>query len=161
MNPNLQRLIQLAESTFDVKHDPDQLAVDATVLDRLGGIHPATMAEERTPDGPIAWTLVIPTTVPLMEAFLSGHLSERQMYEATPVKARYQSIYLCSAMVLPEHRRQGVARRMLSSSIQAIRGDHAISDLFFWPFSLEGEQLAVAVAQETGLPLNRRLGLTR
>ena len=156
MSSNLQRLIQLAEATFDFRNDPDQLAVDAAVMDRLQVIHPATLAEENTAEGPIAWTLVWPTTKELMEAFLAGDLSERQLFEATPEKGEYQAIYLCSALVLPEQQRMGLAKRMLVKSIEAIRANHPITDLFFWPFSKEGERLAAVVASKLCLRIHKR-----
>lgn len=156
MEPKLRRLIALAESFFDVANDPDQLAVDEAVLGRLRALHPATVGEAADADGPHAWTLVIPATREVMEPFLAGALSERQLFEATHPGDPFDAVYLCSALVLPEYRGAGIAKGLLCASIRAIRRDHPISVLCFWPFSPEGEHLAAAVAAEVGLPLAAR-----
>jgi hypothetical protein len=62
-------------------------------------------------------------------------------------------LYLCSASVLPEFRKKGLAKQVCMDAIKSIRKDHNISTLFYWPFSDEGKLLAAAVAKETGLPL--------
>src|SRR5512137_2906561 len=98
---NLQRMIQLAEQFFDVKNDPDQISVDEETRAKLLAIHPNTMAEVRTREGPIVWILVIPTTRRVMEDFLSNVINERQLLEQTSGGERYDAIYLCSALVLP------------------------------------------------------------
>jgi hypothetical protein len=82
------------------------------------------------------------------------------MLEQTPVGGRYTSIYLCSALVLPEYRRKGFAKRMAVSAVRSIQKDHPITDLFFWAFSEEGRGLASIIATELGLPLHERLSLT-
>jgi len=68
---NYQRLIKLAEETFAVKSDPNQLDVDQEIIERLLKIHPATVSEFSDEKGPVAWLLVIPTTVDLMNRFLA------------------------------------------------------------------------------------------
>jgi len=156
MEKNFLRMIQLADECFGNFQDPTQLAVDEEVRARLGRLHAATMAEEKTLDGPIAWTLVIPTTLDLMEAFLAESITEQGLYEATPEGAPYQAVYLCSALVLPEHRRQGIAQRLIRESLQAICAEHPIQALFYWSFSEVGESLAQRLAKEFSLPLRCR-----
>ncbi|MBX2972264.1 MAG: hypothetical protein KF797_04110 [Flavobacteriales bacterium] len=153
---NLARMLQLAEEVFAVHADPTQLQVDETVLARLQRLHPATRGEAVDADGPVAWVLVIPTTTPLMDAFVAGTLTEQELYERTPEGAVYEAVYLCSAMVLREHRRQGLAMRLTREAIDSIRKDHPIRALFCWPFTPEGAMLANALAASTGLPLRTR-----
>ena len=156
MEKNLLRMLELADRCFGAERDPDQLSVDEAVRARLRQLHPATLGEVRDGDGPFAWTLVIPTTRSLMEAFLGGGITERGLFEATPEAGPYQVVYLCAALVLPEHRRQGLARRLLCGSVDAIRAGHPITDLFSWAFSPEGERLSRAVAADLHLPLRLR-----
>lgn len=153
MEANLRRMIQLADECFDTRHDPAQLSVDEAVMEGLRRLHPQAIAEARNQDGPIAWTLVIPTTRTLMEGFLEGRLSERELFAATPEGVAYDAVYLCSALVLPEHRRHGIALRLICDSLLTIRSTHPVQALFFWGFSEEGECLAQAVAKEMDLPL--------
>nr|WP_320133943.1 hypothetical protein [uncultured Holophaga sp.] len=161
MEKNLHRMIELVDQCFGNYEDPDQLSMDERVRAKLLQLHPATLGETRNDDGPLAWTLVFPTTRSLMEAFLEGRICERELFEGTPETGPFQAIYLCSALVLPEQRKQGLARRMVDASVTAIRRDHAITELFCWVFSGEGRVLAEAIARQQGLPLRFRMDTTR
>lgn len=154
---NLIRMIRLAEEFFDVRNDPLQLSVDRKVMARLRKIHPSTITERRTRKGPVAWMLVIPTTAGLMKQFIKKQINERELLAKTPLRGTYDAIYLCSALVLPEYRGKGIAKRMLVKAVKAIRKRHPIRSLFYWAFSPEGKKLAQSVAEETGLPLHRRI----
>ena len=153
---NLERMIKLAEEFFETKNDPDQISVTGETMDRLRQIHPGTLTEENDEKGPIAWVLVIPTTHDLMEMFISKKINERELLDRTPLQAEYDSLYLCSALVLPEHRGKGLARGLVFRAVNSIREDQPIEALFFWAFSVEGERLAASVARELDLPLFRR-----
>ncbi len=154
---NLSRMIHLAEEFFATKNDPAQISVTEEVMEKLRQIHPGTLTEENDGNGPIAWVMVIPTTEGIMEQFLSNKISERELLDATPLKERYDAIYLCSALVLPEHRGKGLARRLVSDAIASIQRDHPIRYLFYWAFSVEGRRLAESAAKHFGLPLRRRV----
>ena len=109
---NHERLLQLAEDAFAMRSDPAQLQVDEHVLEHLRQLHPATVCEANDAHGPIAWVLLIPTTLELMQDFVQGRITEQQLYDRTPMGVPYQAVYLCSGLVLPEHQRQGLATRM-------------------------------------------------
>lgn len=153
---NFERMIQLADEAFAVKDDPTQLDVNAQVLDRLHQIHPATMAEYDDGNGPVAWVLLIPTTTELMNRFLRGEIQEKELFDLTPLDTTYDSIYLCSAMVLEEYRRKGITRRLSLQSIEAIRKDHPLKAAFVWAFSPEGDLAAESIARSAGLQLYKR-----
>lgn len=148
-------MIQLAEDAFSVRNDPDQLDVDESVIKRLAEMHPATVSEYDD-NGPAVWILLIPTTTELMEQFLKKEISEKQLYEKTPLAIRYDSIYLCSAMVLSEYRRKGIAKRLTIKAIKNICEDNPVRNLFVWPFSAEGNALAEDIAKQCNLPLLKR-----
>lgn len=154
---NFERMIQLADDVFAVKNDPDQLDVNQDVLDQLRRIHPATVSEFDDGHGPVAWVLLIPTTLGLMDQFLSHNISEKELYEQTPLDAAYEAIYLCSAMVLEEYRRKGIARQLTLKAIDNIRKDHPIKTLFVWSFTSEGDLTADTISQMTSLPLLKRV----
>jgi len=156
MQENFQRMIQLADEFFEARTDPEQINVTPRVRARLERIHPATLSARSTKKGPIAWMLVIPTTTNLMKKFIAGQISEKQLLKRTPLGRPYQAVYLCSALVLPEHRGKGIAKKLLTRAIMSIRRDHPIECLFFWAFSRKGAQLAHSVAQAVKLPLVRR-----
>lgn len=154
---NLERMIALADEFFQAKTDPQQISVTEDIINRLRQIHPHTLKAETDENGPIAWILVLPTTHALMEQFISKKLTEEELLDQTPVGGRYDALYLCSALVLPEHRGKRLARRLTMQAVKSINNDHPIRTLFFWSFSVEGEKLAHAIAVESGMPLLRRL----
>lgn len=153
---NLERMIGLAEKFFSAKNDPNQIAVTEEVMTRLRQIHAATLTEQDDGSGPVAWVMVIPTTRELMEQFIAKEISEKDLLEKTPLHAKYDVIYLCSALVLPEHRGKGLAKRLLCKAIKCIQADCLINCLFCWPFSPEGRNLAASVARDVELPLLER-----
>ena len=153
---NYERLLQLAEETFAVRNDPTQLDVDQEILEHLRRIHPSTVSEHVDGSGPVAWVLLIPTTTELMEGFLSRAITERELYERTPVGGTFEAVYLCSALVLEEYRRQGITRRLALEALARMRRDHPVSALFVWSFSPDGRKSAEAIARAAGLPLHER-----
>ncbi len=153
---NYERLIQLAEEVFAVKNDPDQLDVDQEVISRLQKMHPSTVSEYDDGNGPVAWLLLITTTNDLMERFLGKEISEKELFDLTPIQTRYEALYLCSALVLEEYRRKGIVNQLALAAIENIRNDHPVKSLFVWPFSKEGDLAAESIAHKVSLPLYKR-----
>ncbi len=150
-------MIQLADDFFSVKNDPSQLSVDEEVLQQLNDLHPSTLSEEIEDDGPICWILMIPSSLNTMNDFLSSKITEAEiLHQALESKKRsepLEAIYLCSALVLPEFRNKGIAKRLSIDAIESIRKDFPIHKLYSWPFSNEGEKLSSIISQLVALPL--------
>lgn len=153
---NFERMLQLADEVFATKNDSNQLDVNQEVIEQLQLLHPNTVSEEVNTDGPIAWVLVIPTTMELMEQFMAGKISENELLSLTPADALFEVIYLCSALVLSEFRRQGITQKLTIAAIAGIKQNHPITHLLVWPFSPEGDLTAQHLAQLTGLTLAKR-----
>ena len=153
---NYERLIQLSDEVFSSRTDPDQLNVNEKVMEHLQLIHPDTISEYDDGNGPVCWILCIPTTLDLMSKFIEQKISERELYELTPLNTKYEAIYMCSALLLEEFRGKGIAQNLALKAIENIKIDHPIKALFFWAFSKEGEKLAEKVSDLTGLPLYKR-----
>jgi len=156
MQKNLERMMRLADEFFDYRNDPEQIVVDEQIMAKLEAIDPASLAQQANEDGPIAWVLVIPTTERVMREFLEGKISERKLLEETMPGQQFDAVYLCSALVLPEFRRKGLAKSLTLRSVNAIRTRHPIRWLYIWPFSEEGARVAEEVAAEAKLPLLRK-----
>jgi len=154
--PNLARMIKLAEEFFDMRNDPSQINVNDETTDLLKSIHPRTLNEEQDENGPIAWVLIFPTTEALMKQFIDDQINEMELLRSTPLNVKYDAIYLCSALILPEYRGRGIAKRLTVKAIQAMQKDHPIKSLFLWAFSSEGAKLALAIAGELGLQLYKK-----
>lgn len=153
---NLERMIRLAEQFFETKSDPTQISITRESVRKLKRIHPSTLKEKKDKNGPIAWVLVIPTMHDLMHKFIAKEINEQQLLDRTPLGQSYDALYLCSALVLPEHRGKGLAKLLISRAIKSIRKQHPIKHLFYWAFSAEGRKLAASVAKEFDLPLHAR-----
>lgn len=153
---NFERMLQLAEEAFAAKYDPSQLDVDEKVIEHLQKIHPASVSEYDDGNGPVVWILMIPTTYDLMQKFIHKQISEQKLADLTPLNIPYEAIYLCSAMVLPEYRSKGIAKRLSIEAIEVICKTHPIKYLFVWPFSKEGDGLAEKIAYLVSLPLLKR-----
>jgi hypothetical protein len=153
---NFERLIRLADEVFAVKSDPSQLDVNPEVRARLLKIHPNTLSEYNEGNGPVAWLLLIPTTLNLMNRFLCKEISEKELFEQTPLNTKYETIYLCSALVLEEYRRKGLTQNLALSAIENIRKTHPLKAAFVWAFSPEGDLAAETIALLAKLPLHKR-----
>lgn len=149
-------MIEMADEVFSAHNDPAQLDVDEKVMQQLERIHPATLSEYAVEDGPVVWILLIPTTIDLMNRFVAEEISEKELLDQTPLDIKYEALYLCSAMVLPEFRRKGLATKVGTEAIKQIRADHPIKYLFTWNFSKEGGDLADLASKYESLPLLKR-----
>lgn len=149
-------MIDVVNSVFDTRSDPDQVSVSGEEQVMLEAIHPATLSELANDDGPVVWILLIPTTKEVMGDFLASRITEKELLYRTLPRQPYDCIYLCSASVLHEFRGQGLAKKLTTQAINTIREEHEIGTLFFWPFTEEGRHLATAVAKEVGLELRVR-----
>ena len=153
---NFERMIELSDEVFSSRTDPDQLNVNEKVMEHLQLIHPDTISEYDEGNGPVCWILCIPTTLQLMRQFISKKISERELYELTPLNTKYEAIYMCSALLLEEFRGKGIAHSIAIKALESIQKDHPIKALFFWAFSKEGEKLAAKISSVMDLPLYKR-----
>jgi len=153
---NFERLIELSDEVFSSRTDPDQLNINENVMEHLQLIHPDTISEYDDGNGPVCWILCIPTTLDLMNQFINKEISERELYELTPLNAKYEAIYMCSALLLEEFRGKGIAQNIAIKALESIQKDHSIKALFFWAFSKEGEKLASKISSVMDLPMYKR-----
>ena len=150
---NYHRMMKVIDEVFETRKDPDQLQVTGEQIKKLQAIHSSTLTEFANEEGPLIWILMIPTTETIMNDFLAGRLTEKELLQETLVGDFYDSIYLCSATTLPEYRGKGQTKKLCLKAIDDITKDHPIERLFVWPFSKEGERLAESLAKKTGLKL--------
>jgi hypothetical protein len=156
MQPNLKRMLAIIDETFATRKDPNQLQVTENDIQKLQNIHPSTLSEFADKDGPAIWVLLIPTTKKIMDDFLSGKISERNILERTEAGENYNAIYLCSVTTLPEYRGKGLTKKLAIKAIESIRKIHPIKYLFVWPFTKEGDALAKKISEETGMELKEK-----
>jgi len=153
---NFERMLQLVDEVFSVRNDPSQLEVNEEVMEKLKSLHPSTLSEYSDENGPAVWILLIPTTLEVMHKFLKGDITEKQILELTSAKIPFTSLYLCSAIALPEYRKKGIAKRITTEAIESIMKNNPIKAFFVWPFSNEGEGLSELIAAKYKLPLHKK-----
>ena len=61
-----------------------------------------------------------------MKKFLEKQISEKEVFELTPLNEKYEALYLCSAIVLDEFRRQRISKKLILDSIAKIKKEHPI-----------------------------------
>jgi predicted GNAT family acetyltransferase len=88
---------------------------------------------------------------------MEGKISEKELFESVKPEQQHEAIYLCSAMVLEEYRRKGIAKKLAVEAIDSIRKEHDIQFLFVWAFSPEGMAASEELSRLTGLPLLKKL----
>jgi predicted GNAT family acetyltransferase len=91
-----------------------------------------------------------------MTQFINQKISEKELYELTPLNTKYEAIYLCSALLLEEFRGKGIAQELCIEAIEGIKKAHTIKALFLLAFSKEGEKLAEKISGLIDLPLYKR-----
>jgi len=156
MPDKMERMLQLVGEFFDVKNDPEQLNITEEVMGKLMQINPSTMVEYNEGDGPIVWIIIIPVKEGTMNRFLKGEISEGKLLDEIMPGDKLDAIYLCSASVLPEYRRRGLAKKLTVDAITEIRKAYPVKKLFYWSFSPEGDALAASIAKAVNLPLYKR-----
>ena len=153
---NFERMMDLIDATFDVKNDPNQLDVDFEIIENLEKIHVATVTELDHGNGPEAWILIIPSNQDLINLFIEKKISEKELYERIPKDGKFDSLYLCSALVLEENRRKGIAMNLSINAIREFEKNYPIKNLFVWTFTKEGEIVSKKIAIQCNLPLFER-----
>lgn len=151
---NLARMIALAEQHFDARTDPRQISFTEEDMEYIQTLHPACMNEISNDQGPICWVTIFPTSMANMQLFLSGKLNENELLRNTSELTPFETIYLCSALTLPEFRNQNITFTTSVAAIEKLLLNHNIQALFTWPFSREGKQLSEKIALHFHLPLH-------
>lgn len=155
----IREALSLAEKYFSTSTDPEQ--AQATSENALWlRTHIASCLNIIRHEGEIiGFTLVYPCSKDLMKKFVSKKINESQLFEelrASVANRKPETIYLCSAFVVPEFRRNGLALRSVVMSIKNSFNLKSKPPVFYWAYSQEGGNLAMKVAHELGLPIYKR-----
>lgn len=141
-NP-FEKMSAIAEKFFGTKIDPDQIPVTKTSRLKLKELSPfglnCALDENRDP---ISWVVCIPTTLNLMNEFISGKITEKEMFDRTEKSENYSALYLCSAITIPQYRRKGIARFLILESVNKFKELNPDIQLFAWIYSKEGSELS-------------------
>jgi hypothetical protein len=137
----IDETIRIAENFYGTAEDPNQIPIKRESYYKFQKLSPKTILYTLNGNGdPISWTMVLPTSKALMERFLEGAISERELLDLSQPAEKYEAIYLCSAFTIPEYRNKGHAMELLRESINAIPKVDDV-EYFAWPITEEGRRM--------------------
>ena len=85
-NLPFEKMFGIAEKFYGTSLDPDQIPINSESLKKLQKISPYCF--NCALDGnhnPVSWVVCIPTTKSLMGDFISNKITEKQMFDQTPI----------------------------------------------------------------------------
>ena len=140
-------MLELGEKFFGTKKNPTQIPITMRSLRKLLRLHPKAFVYKTNKNGnPVSWVVTVPITKRLMDEFLAGRITEKQLFDMTESQERYEAIYLCSSFTVPEHRKKGYAMELLIDAIKSIPMKDKLQ-LFSWPITKEGETLVKRIGE--------------
>ncbi|MEK7585183.1 MAG: GNAT family N-acetyltransferase [Patescibacteria group bacterium] len=152
----LEKIRRISEKFFGTQSDPDQMPVNQESADKLHAIHPDTIIYKFDgPRNPIAWSVVVPTSIGVMNGFLNKEISEKELLDMATEEKKFEALYLCAVFVLPEYRGKGYAKQLLTESIDKLSKGKVLP-LYCWIYSKEGAGLINLLSQELGREIARR-----
>jgi hypothetical protein len=98
-------------------------------------------------DKPVAWTVSIPTSQELMNAFLHKEITEKEMFNQTE-QGNLDAVYISAAFTLPEYRGKGIAKSLLIDQTQAFINLNPDMEFFAWVWSPEGGKLIKSLPED-------------
>ncbi len=147
----------IAERIYGTASDPQMIAVKPESVEKLNNLGSKWFFYELDQNSrPISWIVVLPTQIELMKKFLGKEISEQQLLDQTKSEKHYKALYLCSAITIPEYRRQGLAFNLLTQAIRHYQGKHHTEQFFSWPLSPEGSALVYRLQKDLNLTIQVR-----
>ncbi|TSD03356.1 MAG: Uncharacterized protein Athens071416_37 [Parcubacteria group bacterium Athens0714_16] len=145
-----EKVRKIAEEFFGTQNDPNQIPINQDSTDKLHLIHKDTIIFKFNEKGdPIAWIVVVPTSVDTMNKFLKKEITEKELLNIATEEKKFESLYLCAVFVLPEYRQRGYAKGLIKEAFEKIPNAKNAS-LYAWIYSKEGENLIKSMQNETG-----------
>lgn len=150
MDEIYRKMEYIAESLFGTQNDPEQILINEEANRKLRGIHQDTILWREDGNGnPISWIVVVPTSIPIMEKFLKREISEQKLFDIATEEKKFDALYLCSAITIPEYRKRGLAMELMLEAIEKFAPKKE-QPLFSWPYSPEGDSLIRKLEEKLG-----------
>lgn len=149
----------IAESYFMTHEDESQITVNSETASWIARNLPGSFNIIKDGNNVIGSTFVFITKEKHMSEFLTGGINERELFQR--VREEYpfrpETVYICSAVVLPEYRRMGLALSALVKSVEKIVELYQFTPvLFYWAYSPEGQRLAEKLGDTMKLQVLKR-----
>lgn len=144
--------VKLHVEEFEVESDFEQIQEEDVPYEKLIKNDCEEECILKDHDVVIGSTFVILTSIDIMNLFLQGKITERELlFESRKIKS-YNSIYLCSSIIIQEYRRFGLifeAGKILLKKI--IEKNNFNPVIFGWTFSEAGSNLLKKTAKHFNL----------
>lgn len=101
-----------------------------------------------TNDELMGWSVVMPTSLEVMDNFLSEEITERELLEISRIDSKFEALYLFAVIVLPEYRKKGLAKFLFKTQIEYFKEKYNINNIYSWWFSEEGKKLGDSLEKE-------------
>ena len=146
----VQKILEIAEGFYGTSTDPEQIPINKESFDKLMSLHQETIKLKTGIDGnPLSWVVVIPTNKEIMNLFLEGKITEKELFDRAVVEKSFETLYLCSVFTVTKHRNKGLATELLLDSIKEFASDDSVQ-LYAWIYSKEGESLVNQLKKQLG-----------
>jgi GNAT superfamily N-acetyltransferase len=141
-----QKVLKVTEEFYGTNSDPDQISVTKESADKILSIHPNAISYTFNEKGePVAWVVVIPTSIETMNRFLHKQISESELLNIATQERKFEALYACSVFVIPEYRRKGYASALTEETIKKISPTVRLP-VYTWIYSEEGKKLAESLS---------------
>jgi hypothetical protein len=151
------QLSAMIEAFYNTEQDPEQMPIrpNSTGKNWISTRIPECAVIIKMGDELVGNTLVLPCTQALMQDFITGQINEAQLVEKIREEEityeTMQTIYSCSAFIVPEHRGKGLAMQALIHSIKSITTRKI--PIFYWEYSTVGKIITEKYAACLGVEL--------
>ena len=143
------------EAYFDTAHNQDQIPVNEESTEKLNRLTPYWIHYALDPHDDkkvVSSIVIVPTQKEVALKFLDKEINEKQLLEMSEPSEHYSALYFCSAITLPEYRKQGIAKKLMQEVIPKIP---LTEDAIFlvWPTTKLGNQFIDGVKTLAGVPI--------
>lgn len=149
----IDKTLEITENFFETENDPNQIPINKDSEDKILSIHKdAIIVKNDENDEPIAWCVIIPTSIDTMNKFLNKEITEKELMNIACIEKKFEALYLCSVFVIPEYRNKGYAKNLMTEGINKLQGNNQ-TPLYYWAYSNEGKELVNSLSKS----LNRQI----
>lgn len=148
---------EMAEEFFKMESKPDGMPASEENKNFFLRSFPECDDVIRADGKIIGFTFIVPCNKDIMDRFLAGKITEKELGEEIKSKIDYENfetVYLCSSFIKEEYRGRGLAVQGRVKSISKIIGNRKIKPILFsWAQTKEGERSVRKTAEVLGLKL--------
>ena len=145
------KIVELSEEFFDTEHDENQIPSEEITYKFNTINFPLSLNIIKDGSKVIGQTFILPSKKKDMLDFISGKINERELFYRIKSCERnnFDSLYIVSALIIPEYRNKGIALGALKKHLEVSGKEFDFfPNLFCWIFSKEGEKLIEKLSRE-------------